>query len=134
VCVIATFFAGEAWSQRAAYRHLRGAKQIHGRIVDFVANESEPGGYVLTDLWWLDQIAAALAPERRFLYVDGARTGAAALALLHDGGVRTVTMVTSRAESGSASAEWTAASCYAVYRRREIPERALTAVHLRSTC
>ena len=62
------------WIQRSAYRDLRGTKSTYGRVVDFVSTQIESNGHVVTDLWWLDQVAASATSDRRLVYVpDAAR-------------------------------------------------------------
>ena len=51
-----------------AYRQLRSAKATYGRVVDFVARNTQPGAPVVTDVWWLDQIASSAVNRRTFLF------------------------------------------------------------------
>jgi hypothetical protein len=131
--MIAALLAAGVWSERAAYRFLRGAKQTHGRIVDFVVREVPEGGYVATDLWWLDQVAAAAAGERTFLYAGNREEAIELMRQLGDGAARSVTVVTSRDESALPATVW-AHPCFAERRRQEIPERTLTASVLHRAC
>jgi hypothetical protein len=55
---------------RAAYRELRGAKKYYARIVNATSSRLPPSGIVISDLWWFDQINAALYPRMQSLYVD----------------------------------------------------------------
>lgn len=54
---------------RASYRSLRGSKRIHAQVAREMA--SLGSSHVVTDLWWLDQLAAA-RPYPTFLYVADA--------------------------------------------------------------
>lgn len=67
VLTIAVLCVG-VWSQRSAYKSLSVAKTSYGRVLHFVEAAAPPSGYVVTDLWWLDQVAAAAAVNRTFLY------------------------------------------------------------------
>jgi hypothetical protein len=52
---------------RSAYRELRGSKRLHAELSRDVASLHQR--YVITDLWWLDQLAAAAEPRPTFLFV-----------------------------------------------------------------
>jgi hypothetical protein len=52
---------------RLAYRTMRGSKRLHAVIARGVAAPFEP--YVVTDLFWLDQLGATSSPRPTFLYV-----------------------------------------------------------------
>jgi hypothetical protein len=122
---VAVFSAG-AWSQRSAYRQLRGTKRTYGRIVDFVAAMAPPSGYIVTDLWWLDQVSAAAAGEPRVLYAAGDERAAAALGQLSDAGIRSVTAMRTRDDADGVAA-WTSGTCFDVRGREELDVRGLVA-------
>jgi hypothetical protein len=84
------------WSQRAAYRTLRGTKAEYGRLLDALSGAVPAGGTIVTDVWWLDQVAAALAPRARFLYADDDREAVELTATLQAAYVSPVVRVTSR--------------------------------------
>lgn len=125
--------AGCLWIQRSAYRQLRGAKLTYGRVVDFVSDEVAPGGYVVTDLWWLDQIAATATSERQLVYARDGADGHAVMERLSRAVVPTVTVIRSQSESPDVSA-WTEGTCYVEIRRRSLPVRDLVAVWLHHRC
>ena len=52
---------------RSAYRTMRGSKRLHAEIARAMAAPFER--CVVTDLWWLDQLAATTSPRPTFLYV-----------------------------------------------------------------
>jgi hypothetical protein len=54
------------------------------------------GGTVVTDVWWLDQVAAVLSSRARFLYADDDREAVAITATLQAAFVTPVVRVTSR--------------------------------------
>jgi hypothetical protein len=57
-------------SSRAAYRELRGSKQVYAALTDALDRARGDTLVIVTDLWWLDQVTAALYPRVTFLYVD----------------------------------------------------------------
>jgi hypothetical protein len=124
---------GSLWVQRGGYRELRATKTTYGRIVDFVATEVPVNGYLVTDVWWLDQIAAAATANRHFLYAPDAATGASILQRLSDKTVPMVTVVRSASESADTNG-WTGKSCYFEEQRDKISDRELVAIRLRHRC
>jgi hypothetical protein len=117
--------------QRHAYKELRGAKLTYERIVEFIERQTPRGGYVVTDLWWLDQVAASLYPTRVMLFADSAAAGHRALVLLAEANVSNVSVVISRSESPQNSfVHWNDDTGFAVTQQSEIPERTLTALNL----
>ena len=130
--IVTLLFASSAWLQRAAYRHLRGSKQTHARIVDFFQRAVAPGERAVTDLWWLDQLVAAAEPEGRLLYADTPEYAREILERLDRAGAAAVTLLQSRDESPQGLA-WTS-TCYVEVARDEIPERTLTATRLERRC
>jgi hypothetical protein len=108
VIVILVVTAG-AWTQRAAYRTLRGTKAEYGRLVDEISAAVPAGGTVVTDVWWLDQAAAAVASNARFLYADNEREATDLMAALKAASADHIVRVTSLASPRVAS--WGDAGC-----------------------
>ena len=133
VALAVTVLAGSAWVQRASYRKLQTTKRIYGRMLTFVREQSPPGAYVITDLWWLDQVAAAAADERTFLYVPTATEARDLFDRLRQGRVDRATVVLSRREPSGALAVG-GIGCYEMTSRGEITERQLVAIQLRRAC
>lgn len=133
VLIVVLFFVGSAWLQRVAYRRLRGAKLTYGRVVDFVAREVPAGGYAVTDLWWLDQIAAAVTTDRQILFTASSDNALDAMRRLDRAEIPSVTVIRSRDESPDLGA-WNGGTCYLEEARRAIPERTLVAIRLRRQC
>jgi hypothetical protein len=79
--------AAGAWTQRAAYNRLRGAKVTYGRVLDLVLSEVPRQSHAVTDLWWLDQVAASAACERQFLFAANAESGLDVMRRLDQAGV-----------------------------------------------
>jgi len=95
VLVMLVLVAG-AWSQRAGYRTLRGTKAEYGRLVDALGAAVPAGGTLVTDVWWLDQVAAGLSPRARFLYADNDREAIELTATLQAAYASPVVRVTSQ--------------------------------------
>ncbi len=132
VLVIALLTAGSLWMQRMSYRQLRSTKQTYQRVLDFVRREAPPASYVITDLWWLDQVAAAATAERSFLYAPDHGSYTTILDRMERAGVPAVTVFGSRDESFPRAAD--GHSCFVAGGKREIPERSLFAVRLTNGC
>lgn len=121
------------WIQRSAYRELRGTKSTYGRVVDFVSNEVAPGGYIVSDLWWLDQIAASSTSERRLLYVPGAADAHGVMQRLSRAVVPIVIVIRSESESPDVTA-WRQDTCYVEIKRDTLDVRGLVAITLHHRC
>ena len=120
-----------AWSSRQAYVDLRGWKRYYGSLVAAVEQHTAPGAFIVTNVWWLDQICAPLYPSRTFLVTTTPEETTGALRLLERHGVRAATVIWS-AESGEAGRMTTADTCFSMGREVAIPERRL--VLARATC
>ena len=131
--VIAVLLAASLWVQRAAYRQLRGTKAAYGGIVDFVAANTEAGGNVVTDVWWLDQLAASALGHQNVLFAGSEDTGRAVVRRLSDATVPSLTVFRSRDESTNLDA-WATDTCYFEEGRAETPLRGLVAIRLRHRC
>jgi hypothetical protein len=120
--------------QRDAYRTLQGAKRTYGHILEFVREEVPSGGVALTDLWWLDQVAAAATTDRTILY-SPSRDWPVILAQLDTAGVAQATAIRSETESPDMAVPVTG-TCYVESGRRAIEPRSLVAMtlHLKSPC
>jgi hypothetical protein len=79
---------------------------------------------VVTDLWWFQQVTAALYPTRTVLFVDGSASARRALALL--AGESNVSAVRSERESPPGSLDgWLDGTPFVVGRQTTSRERAL---------
>jgi hypothetical protein len=123
-----------AWTGRTAYRDLRETKRTYARILEFVRQEVEPGTVAVTDLWWLDQVAAAATDTRTILYVADGSVGSLAVNELNVRLLPRVTLLTSRDESPADIGRWAVGTCYVESGRAEIEERALQAIRLERHC
>jgi hypothetical protein len=133
VLMVALLCVAGGWTQRTAYRNLRGAKVTYGRVLDLVLSEVPRQGYAVTDLWWLDQVAASATGERQMLFAANAESALDIMRRLDRAGVPSVTVIRSREESPD-TGTWSDRTCYAEEGRREIQERALVAIRLRRSC
>ena len=112
IAAVASLAIGSAWLQRAAYKELRGSKLTYLRMVDFVGHETAAGRAVVTDLWWLDQVAASLADSRRFFVVTDPEDAAEVVHRLSVAGEPTVTLIRHPVDSPGHYSAWLARSCY----------------------
>jgi hypothetical protein len=133
VVALTAAVAGCLWIQRTAYRQLRSTKATYGHVVDFVATQSPNGGYLVSDLWWLDQVAATEIRRRRFLFAPEAETGRSIVKRLSDLTVPTVTVFRSTTESPDLSS-WSEGTCYFEEERARTSIRDLVAIRLRHRC
>jgi len=133
VLAVAILAAGSAWLQRSSYKELRGAKLTYARLVDFVEDETAPGGPVITDLWWLDQAVASLADSRRFFVVTGAEQAAEVLHRLSEAREPAITLLRHPVDSPGPVSAWLARSCYTFDKERGSGE-GLIAIHLKRSC
>lgn len=131
IAMVVAVVACGGWASRHAYVDLRGWKRYYASLVTALELQTAPGTYIVTNVWWLDQIAAPLYPSRTFLVTTSSRETAEVLQLLAGAGTRSVTLAWSR-ESGEAGRMETIGTCYAVELEVEIPERQM--VLARATC
>jgi hypothetical protein len=126
--------------QRDGYREIRGTKRIYGRILEFVKSETSPGSTVITDLWWLDQVVAAL-DDRQILYAPSLEARRDILQRLDLANADGAVIVRSRNESPAfnpgefavdeLSGQRDAPICLTPVEQEEIAERTLVATRLR---
>jgi hypothetical protein len=133
IAVLVFLLIACVWIQRAAYRDLRGTKSTYGRVVDLVSNEVAPNGYVVTDVWWLDQVAAVATSERRLVYVPTSVDGHGVLQRLSRAVVPIVIVIRSASESPDISA-WREDTCYVEIKRDALDVRRLVAITLHHRC
>ncbi len=98
-------------------------------MLDFVRREVPPKGTAVTDLWWLDQVAASATDGRTILFIADTETGTDAIGQLAEAGTANVTLISSR-EDEVQFVEGLATLCYTTSSVRQIPERGLVAVQL----
>ncbi len=133
VTLVVLLVASGVWVQRAAYRSLRGTKATYGRLADAVERLSSPGLPVVTDAWWLDQLAAAPLDQRNVLVAATATDGRAIVRRFSDLTMPSVTVVRSREESGSVES-WADGTCYFEEAREDVDVRDVSVYRLRHRC
>jgi hypothetical protein len=132
--VTAVLIVASLLVQRNAYKELRGTKRTYERFVEFVERQTPPGGYIVTDLWWLDQVTAGLYPTRVVLFADSGASAHRALALLAAAKAQNVTVVRSEQESPNGPfGQWFDKTGWFPKARADTPDRALTAYEMRQT-
>lgn len=97
----------------------------HGTLAQSIERESAAGDYIVTNTWWLDQIAATLYPSRTFIVASTPTEMTDILQRLHDAGIETIRVAWSD-EPGEAGAPLLDGSCYRVESRRRLSERHVT--------
>ena len=122
--------AAGVWIQRSGYRELRGTKIIYGHVLDLVRQRVPAEGYAVTDLWWLDQVAAAATSDRTILFAANEESRRDAFRRLNNAGVATVNVFISRDESAGADA-WSQETCYEATGQTAIETRNLVAITLK---
>lgn len=133
IALIVVLAAGGVWVQRAAYRTLRGAKNTYGRLADAVERLSSPGLPVITDVWWLDQLAAAALDDRNVLVAADPSAGRDIVRRFSDLVSPSVTVVRSHEIQGGVDA-WNTGTCYFEEAREEVDVRGVVVYRLRHRC
>ena len=130
VLVTVILLAGIATS-RSAYQELRGAKRNYAGLVAEVAAAAPPGGIIVTDAWWLDQVAAVLHGSRTFLYVPDRAAAVRAMAALRAGRIDAVTLASSQDESPYTLEEVLDGTCFRTTATRHVSLRRVRLVSAR---
>jgi len=123
LALLALVLVAGAATSRSAYLELRGAKRSYQGVVTAVESMAPPGGVIVTNLWWLDQVAAALHGTRVFLYVPDAAAAASALAIVRDERIAALTLAWSQDESPFPLEAALDGTCFRTTATREAPLR-----------
>lgn len=124
---IVGLIAAQLWIQRSAYRDLRAAKRIYAQVVDAIGQHAVPSLYVLSDIWWLDLIAAHHRPPLTFLYAESQAKARAAVDRLRAAGERRYLVVRSAEEApAGATQRWFRGTCYRVEQSRFLAIRGMS--------
>ena len=110
---------------RAAYRELRGAKNVYARIVAATDSLTRPGEPIVTNVWWFDQVVAPLYGTRTFLYVPDRTNVVETLRELAAAGERNIALVWTKEPEGELLNTASSGSCYRIVGEKAIPERQL---------
>ena len=125
LAALAVILLAGAMTSRAAYLELRGTKRNYEGLVTTIAAAVPPGAVIVTNAWWLDQIAATLHRSRTFLYVPDAPAAARAFSLLQRERVADVTVAWSEEDSPFRLEAALDRTCFRIGTVREIPLRAM---------
>ena len=125
ITVIAIVLIAALATTRAAYRELRGAKNVYARIVAATDSLTGHGESIVTNVWWFDQIAAPLYGTRTFLYAPDRATARQTLSELAAARERHVALVWTKEADGEPLNAAVNGSCYRIVGEKAIPERQL---------
>ncbi len=114
---------------RSAYRELRGSKQLYAQLVSSAEQLIPAGGYVVTDVWWFDQVTAALYERYTTLYAADSGSWHEILAALQRANTREITVVVER-NVGDRSTQFER-TCYRAMETNQIVERDLQLIRAR---
>src|SRR6185503_1688659 len=131
LATIAVILLAGAMTSRAAYVELRGTKRNYDGLVDEVASAAPPGSVVVTNAWWLDQIAGRLHGTRTFLFVPDPQAAARALATIRDERIDGITLAWSEDESPFPLEAALDGTCFRATAVREVPLRRVRLVSAR---
>lgn len=106
---------------RAAYRELRSSKRYYARLVNATALASHDVSFVVSNIWWFDQIHAGASIDAAFLYVKDA--SAARAAIRQTSPAKVLLATSEEREFRSALDTWTDGTCYVDKDRNELTER-----------
>lgn len=112
------------WTSRAAYVDLRGWKRYYGTLATEVGRETGPGAYIVTNVWWLDQICASLHGTRTFLVTTSDAESSRVFQILQQAGVKSAYLAWS-SEPGQGAPLSVAGSCYQVAHTTSLRERSI---------
>ena len=124
---------GAVYASRDAYRELRATKQFYARVTHATAETVPAAGYVVSRVWWFDQITASLYGRHTVLSVDDDTEERAVLQQLQGAGVSAVILLMSEEEGERLSEPQTGGSCFRPAGERAIEDRLLRFVQLTCT-
>lgn len=127
VALLAPLAVASLWIQRDSYRGaLRATKRDYAQIVEGLRAQTRTVHYVVTDLWWLGQIAADLQPEVTFLHVKTTDQAQQAVQQLAAADAPQFVVARSSEESRAGeTANWLTGTCYAATPTASVPVRRL---------
>jgi hypothetical protein len=131
LALVALILLAGAMTSRAAYVELRGTKRNYQGLVAEVAAVAPPGSVIVTNAWWLDQVAAALHGSRTFLYVPDQAAAERALATLRAERIDAVTLASSQDESPDTLEEVLDGTCFRATATRHVSLRHVRLVSAR---
>jgi hypothetical protein len=122
VSLVAMIVAGGIWTSRRVYLDLRSVKRFHARLVAAIDRQVPFGAYAVSNIAWIDQLAASSSGMRTWLVAAPPEQPRAILERLEQSGIREIRVVwsTDPVEPGPLSLE---GSCYRLRDVVEVPER-----------
>jgi hypothetical protein len=131
LALLALVLLAGAMTSRDAYVELRGTKRNYAGLVAEVSAVAPPGGVIVTNAWWLDQVAAVLHGSRTFLYVPDRAAAARAIATLRDERIDAVTLASSQDEAPYTLEEVLDGTCFRATAARHVSLRRVRLVNAR---
>jgi hypothetical protein len=120
-----------AMTSRDAYVELRGTKRNFAGLVAEVSAVAPPGSVIVTNAWWLDQVAASLHGSRTFLYVPDRAAAARALTTLRAERIDAVTLASSLDDSPDTLEGVLDGTCFRAIATRHVSLRRVRLVNAR---
>ena len=130
LALVSLLLFSAVFTTREAYRELRGTKQLYARINDATIAGVPPGAYVVSRVWWFDQVTASLHGRHTVLTVDDDSEERAALAELEAAQITSALLVVSDESGERRSPPQTAGTCFTTTGERRVHERVLRFVSL----
>jgi hypothetical protein len=87
-----------------------------------------PGSYILSNVWWFDQVTADLYGTRTFLFTDTPSAATDTLRRLSEGGIQEAALVWTEESDGESLSSALRETCFREIDRYSIEERRLTIV------
>jgi hypothetical protein len=131
VGLVIVILACGVWTTRAAYRELRGAKQFYAELVREVESATQPGDYVVTNVWWFRQVVATLDPTRTILVAADERQTVEILTRLERAGIQQAVVVWTGEADGVPLDAAIRRTCFRVGDVRRITQRDLNVASVR---
>jgi hypothetical protein len=131
LALLALVLLAGAMTSRDAYVELRGTKRNFAGLVAEVSAVAPPGSVIVTNAWWLDQVAASLHGSRTFLYVPDRAAAARALTTLRAERIDAVTLASSLDDSPDTLEGVLDGTCFRAIATRHVSLRRVRLVNAR---
>jgi hypothetical protein len=125
VALIAFVLAAGTATARSSYLELRGSKRQYGEIVSATSTLTREGDVILTNVWWFDQVNAALYGHRVFLYVASVPQAAEVLKELAAANTRQARLVWTDEPDGESLMPAARGTCFHIGNVQSIQTRQL---------
>jgi hypothetical protein len=124
VALVVLALIGGMVTSRSAYQELRSTKREYARLVQTTSSLTAPGDVIVTNIWWLDQIAASLYGSRVFLYTADRASASSALDDLSRANVRGLKLVWA-SDADSSMEDVVRGSCFHILDVHDVPQHML---------